>query len=202
MPLVIHPRVRKGLCRLATMTAFGVLASTGVAMACPAPSGLTQPFASLGDTSSYFAVPGGSFDGPSARGWQLHNASVNPSTDPITGTHGSKALTIDGGGSAVSPPFCVDSTMPSFRFFARHASDGGPLKVQIRWVTEHLGFGASDAALLTTSSADWNLSPVLPLSSVLNLVAGSSSVQLRFSVQGPAGSWQIDDVYVDPYSFG
>ena len=68
MPFVIHPRIRKGLGRLAAMTATGVLASTGVAAAASCPTlSTTTPLSQFGDNNSYFVVPGGTSKLPLCR---------------------------------------------------------------------------------------------------------------------------------------
>ena len=85
MPFVIHPRVRKGLGRLAAMTATGVLASTGVAAAasCPLRS-TTTPFSQFGDNNNYFVAPGGTFEGSSLpAGSTLSGASLTAGNEPF-----------------------------------------------------------------------------------------------------------------------
>ena len=73
MPLVIHPRVRKTIGRIAALTCVAVFVSSGAAFAaqCPTQSA-KQKFSKWGDSSSYFLVPGGSFEGtPAQVGWTL-----------------------------------------------------------------------------------------------------------------------------------
>src|SRR6185312_7774164 len=73
VPLVIHPRVRKTLGRIAALTCVAVFVSSGAAFAaqCPTPP-VKQKFSKWGDSSSYFLLPGGSFEGTAAQvGWNL-----------------------------------------------------------------------------------------------------------------------------------
>ena len=67
MPLVIHPRVRKTIGRIAALTCAAVFVSSGAAFAaqCPTQSA-KQKFSKWGDSSSYFLLPGGSFEGTPA----------------------------------------------------------------------------------------------------------------------------------------
>lgn len=204
MPLVIHPRIRKAIRRTAAVTCFALLASTGVAFAsCPPPS-VTTPFSQWSDTNSYFLVPGGSFEGtPDQVGWSLSGASLTPGNEPflVTNSLDGQSLTINGGGSATSPYFCVDRTMQSLRFFAQQAAAGSDLQVQALVQT---GGGVNTvpvADLSDGSMSSW--APTQPIYGSGTVPGGSSvMVALRFLAPLSAGSWQIDDVYVDPYRSG
>jgi hypothetical protein len=205
MPLVIHPRVRKAAGRLAAMTCVAVFASTGAAFASCQSQPLSTPFAAWGDTSSYFLVPGGSFEGTADQvGWSLSNATLTAGNEPfhVDGAADDQSLTINGAGSATSPVFCVDSTMQSLRFFARETKPGSGLDAQAvvrlgrRQIVWPLGV-ISDGSMPA-----WG--PVRQI----NLQARSLPswiripVALRFTVPGGGGSWQVDDVYVDPFRLG
>src|SRR3954467_6541558 len=88
---------------------------------CPAAT-LTHPFAAWGDSSSYEAVPGGSFEG-SLAGWTLAGGATRTTgSEPygVTGQVGQSSLLLPAGASAQSPPVCVDASHPTFRFFARN----------------------------------------------------------------------------------
>ena len=91
-----------------------------------------NPFAPLGDNSSYVLLAGGSFES-GAPGWSLNNAEVVDEGPAAVGA--SHALLIGSGGSAVSPQFCVSSEYPvvqllrpsAFRRDVRPAQRGHPL---------------------------------------------------------------------------
>ena len=204
MPLVIHPRVRKTIGRVAALTCAAIFVSSGAAFAaqCPTQS-VKQQFSRWGDSSSYFLVPGGSFEGTAAQvGWTLSGSTLTSGNEPfhINSTSDDQSLLIDGGGSATSPVFCVDSTMPSLRFFVRQTAPGADLKVQ-GVVTTPRG----PLALTVTDVPDGSLPSWTPVR--VNLATNriprgwSVSAALRFVVPS-SGSWQIDDVYVDPYRAG
>jgi hypothetical protein len=205
MPLVIHPRVRKSIRRVAAMTCFAVFASSGAAFASCQTQPTSTPFTQWGDNNSYFLIPGGSFEGtPSQVGWNLSNASLTAGNEPfyVNNSSDSQSLTINAGGSGTSPWFCVDNTMPSFRFFAHEVSPGSDLLVQgvVRTWSGTQTFTVADISDGTMSS--WG--PVAPISvntaSIPNGV--SLPVEARFVVPGNTGSWQVDDVYIDPYRAG
>jgi hypothetical protein len=205
MPLVIHPRVRKVIGRVAAMTCVAVFGSTGAAFAACQNQPVSQPFAHWGDNSSYFLVPGGSFEGtPGQVGWSLSDASLTPGNEPfdVHGASDDQTLTVDSGGSATSPGFCVDRTMQDLRFFARETAPGSDLEVQ-----GVLGFGRSQfvwplAVVKDGSLPSW--APVRPIELRPRFLPSwmHLSLALRFVARGGDGSWQIDDVYVDPFRLG
>ena len=204
VPLVIHPRVRKTIGRIAALTCVAVFVSSGAAFAaqCPTQSG-KQKFSKWGDSSSYFLLPGGSFEGTAAQvGWNLFGASLIAGNEPfhLNSSTDDQSLLIDGGGSATSPAFCVDSTMPSLRFFVRQTAPGSDLKVQGVVFTPRGPLALTIADLADNSLSSWT--PVQVAVGTNRLPKGFSvSAALRFVAPG-SGSWQIDDVYVDPYRAG
>ena len=204
MSFLIQPRLRGLICRLAGLTCLGVLASSGVALAdCPAQS-LSTPFSQWGDTNNYFLVPGGNFEGTSDQvGWTLSGASLTPGNEPfyVDSTGDSQSLTISAGGSATSPYFCVDNTMSDLRFFAQEATAGSGLHVKALVQTANGVQVVHIERLADGSMPSW--APTQPVGDSSSLPDGDTlTVALEFSVPWWGGSWQIDDVYVDPYRSG
>ncbi len=204
MPLVIHPRVRKTVGRIAALTCVAVFVSSGAAFAaqCPTQS-VKQKFSKWGDSSSYFLVPGGAFEGtPDQVGWTLSQATLTSGNEPfhINSLSDDQSLLINGGGSATSPSFCVDSTMGSLRFFVRQTAPGSDLKVQGVVQTPRGPLTMTVADLPDHSLSWWT--PVQVTVGTNRIPTGFSiAAAMRFVVSG-SGSWQIDDVYVDPYRAG
>ena len=185
---------------------LGLFAAPGVALAsCPAPP-VSTPFSQWGDTNSYFLIPGGSFEGTADQvGWTLSGASLTAGNEPffVNGSGDGQSLTIAGGGSATSPYFCVDNTMTSLRFFAQQVSPGGGLRIKAL-------VQGSDGSVTTVPIAHL-LDGSTPSWAATDPIAGDTSglsddqtlmVALQFTVRSTAASWQIDDVYVDPYRSG
>lgn len=204
MPLVIHPRIRKTIGRVAALTCVAVFVSSGAAFAAQCPTQPTkQAFSKWGDSSRYFLVPGGSFEGtPAQVGWTLAGATLTPGNEPfhLNAVTDDQSLLIDGGGSATSPAFCVDSTMTSLRFLVRQTAPGSDLKVQAVVQTPRGPFVLTLADLADGSLSSWTPAQVTLASN--RIPKGFSvSAALHFVVPGSA-SWQIDDVYVDPYRAG
>jgi hypothetical protein len=204
VPLVIHPRIRKTVGRIAALTCVAVFVSSGAALAaeCPTQSS-KQKFSKWGDSSNYFLVAGGSFEGtPAQVGWTLTGSTLTAGNEPfhLNSFSDNQSLLINGGGSATSPTFCVDSTMPSIRFFVRQTAPGSDLKVQGVVQTPQGPLSLTVADLADASVRWWT--PVQVTVGTNRIPKGFSvSAAMRFVVSG-SGSWQIDDVYVDPYRAG
>jgi hypothetical protein len=164
------------------------------------PQPTTKPFAQWGDQRDYELAPGGSFE-TGAPGWQLHGASVVPGNESfyVGGRWHSKALRLDGGGTAKSPEICVGLEHPSIRLFTRnnqlllsalsvevivHTSVGLKVPVPVGVVLPHNPWKPSPSYLIVA-----NLLPLLP--------NNYTPVAFRFRAIG-GGTWWIDDFYVDP----
>ena len=187
------------------MTCLAVFASAGAAFAACPSQPVTTPFSQWGDTSSYFLVPGGSFEGtPAQVGWSLTGAGLTAGNESsnVNDPADNQSLTIGAGGRATSPYLCLDNTMSDVRFFARQTVPGGGLKVQVLIKTWYGVIPVPVGALGNGSMTSWG--PVRQLRIPTGLLPGWATAQMavRFVVPSWAGSWQVDDVYVDPYRAG
>jgi hypothetical protein len=205
MSAVIHRRLRRAIFSVASLTCVAMFASTGVALASCPTQPVSNPFSQWGDSNDYFLVPGGSFEGTSDQvGWTLSNASLTTGNEPfnVNDPGDQQSLTINGGGSATSPFFCVDDTMSSLRFFAQQAGAGTDLRVKALVQNADGSVTAVPVADLADGSMPaW--APTDPLGGSGHVPAGTSvMVALRFRAPVSNGSWQIDDIYVDPYRSG
>ncbi len=183
----------------------GAFASNAILATCQTPS-VSAPFSQWGDNNDYFLASGGSFEGTADQaGWTLSNATLTQGNEPFFANDSgdSQSLTIAGGGSATSPFFCVDNTMSSLRFFAQQVNAGAGLRVQA--LVE-----GSDGSVTTVPLArlvDGSMPSWAPTDPIAADTSGLSDgqtvmVALQFTVRASAASWQIDDVYVDPYRSG
>jgi hypothetical protein len=172
--------------------------------ACPSQP-VSTPFTQWGDTSNYFLIPGGSFEGtPGQVGWSLSNASLTAGNEPfdVNDSTDGQSLTINAGGSATSPYFCVDNSMPDLRLLAQQAAAGSDLKIAALVQTPSGVNAYSVGDVADGSIPSW--APTSPITGNSGAIPDGTSlmVALRFTVPGAAGSWQIDDAYVDPYRAG
>jgi hypothetical protein len=198
-----------------TAAACFSVALAGAALASPASAGiltqsatdcddnpLVQPFASFGDRANYRLVPGGHFE-TGASGWVLSGGarvvSGNESFN-VTAAGDSHSLVLPRGSRAVSPVVCVGLGEPTLRLFAKRNS--GLLTTLLVEVQVETSLGLS--AWLPVLPGDLGNSrwhPTMPMPLLVNLLpllpGERTPVRFRFS---PLlfGSWQVDDVYVDP----
>ena len=205
MPLVIHPRARTALGRTLAVTCGVFFAGAGAAFASCAPQPLSTPFSQWGDTNSYFLVPGGSFEGTADQvGWTLDNASLTAGNEPfnVGSPSDDQSLTIDAGGSATSPYFCVDDSMSDLRLFAEQVTAGSDLQVTALVQTPGGTDSVPIADLADGSMPNW--APTQPITGDTSSIPDGDSVMaaVQFTVPASAGAWQLDDVYVDPWKSG
>jgi hypothetical protein len=199
-----------------TAAACSTAALASVALASPASAGiltasatdcnvnpLVQPFRQFGDGANYRLLPGGTFEGSMA-GWQLSGGAKVVSGNEsyrVNGAADGKSLVLPFGSRAVSPVTCVGIGDPTLRLFAKRNS--GLLTTLFVEVQLETSLGLS--AWLPVIPGDlggskWHPTVAMPLVvNLLPLLPGDKTpVRFRFS---PLlfGSWQIDDVYVDPW---
>jgi hypothetical protein len=196
-----------------TAITLAAVVSTSAALAAPAHAGvltksatdcpdpvLSQPFKPWLDSSYYKPVDNGNFE-TGTSGWTLAGGAKvveGNATQRVGGAADSKSLLLPAGSSAVSPPVCVGLNEPTMRYFARKNSGLlSTLTVQVQvqlqlgvWVTLPIGVDLGGA---------WH--PSLPAVVVANLLPllppDMTAVRFKFAPL-LGGSWQIDDVYVDP----
>ncbi|HEY4412888.1 MAG TPA: hypothetical protein VGN06_07810 [Gaiellaceae bacterium] len=165
-------------------------------LSCP---GSLQPFAQFGDYSDYFGFANNGFENGTS-GWTVSGASVTSGNEPwdVNGP-GGNSLSIGPGGSAYSPRVCTALLAPAWRMFAKSNGANGSLRAQIVFygllgnitgILNVTNFGSS-------SYGSWEPSSNVP--SLLSLPLATFSAQLRLTNTGSSGTWQVDDVFVDPW---
>jgi hypothetical protein len=176
-------------------------ASAGLLVAsaddCAAQS-LSQVFMPWADPSNYTLNPGGDFE--SRQDWSLDGASIVPGNEPfyVGSARDSRSLSLPSGSSAVSDSICVGIEHPTLRFFVRSSNPRAALRVDVLFED---GFGNQQSATIgaVTGAGAWAPSALYPVVvNLLPLLPGErTAVAFKFSAAG--GTFQIDDVYVDPY---
>jgi hypothetical protein len=189
LTVVCRPSTRPAL--IGPLLAFALLlVAPALARADCAAQPLARTFLPWHDAAWYQAAPDGGLEAGGA-GWTLADgAAVASGNDPYE--PGESALSLPAGASATTPPMCVDLAHPTLRFFARGGSGALVVTALFR---DALGGQHELPVGALAVGGDWAPSPVLAI--VGNLL--SSQVAFRFV---SAGDWQVDDVYVDPYSKG
>jgi hypothetical protein len=198
--------------------AIGALVAAGavtLAAAAPANAGLlvasapdcdpqpaSQVFLRWLDPLRYEQAPGGDAESPA--GWTLSGgARIVSGNEPwkVGGSRDKSSLLLPRGSRATTGVMCVGIGHPVMRFFAKRNSGWllDSLKVEVLYE----GAGGQVNSLpvgVVLAGGTWQ--PTLPfpvLASLLPLLPGEQTpVAFRFTPVG-GGSWQVDDVYVDPW---
>jgi hypothetical protein len=165
----------------------------------PSCGATTQPFSAWGDSSAYCAFPNLGFESGS-KGWTLKgSSSVVSANEPwhVSGA-GTHALQLGPGASALSSPLPVSLLDPYLRFFARSTGANGSLHVQVyfRGLTGNLTGLLNFGNLSQGSYSTWQ--PTQKVMSALALPLLTSTAQVQVTSLATSGSWQVDDVYLDP----
>lgn len=163
-------------------------------------STLGQVFLPWADSAYYKLAPGADFEGV-LPGWSLSGGAAQTSGSEsygVTGSVGSSSLSIPAGGSATSPPTCVNAAYPDFRLFTRTSTPGAAVVVSVVFNAPLLGTVTIPVGVVTPTS-DWE--PTLPMataSAIPGLLnGGTANISLKFTAVG--GRVQLDDAYVDPW---
>jgi hypothetical protein len=191
------------LAMVAASAALSAPAQAGVltmsATDCGTPE-LSQAFKPFGDPSVYKLVGGGDFE-TGTDGWVLSGGAkvvAGDATTRIGRGDDAKSLSLPLGATATTPPVCVGLGEPTLRFFARKNS--GLLSTMTVWVMVQTSVGVWVTLPIGVDlGGAWH--PSLKMLVVANLLPllppDQTAVKFRFApILG--GSWQVDDVYVDP----
>ena len=158
----------------------------------------STPFSQFGDSRNYtFGTNGGLESG--STGWSLSGGGVVSGNEAffVHSRSDSHSLSLNRGGSALTPKLCMGTTSTVMRFFVK-SDDNGSVRVEVVF-RGLLGQVLGVLQVSNISPGDsWQAGPpILNLDSLLGLL-GVSSVQLKFTAT--SGSVQVDDVYVDPWA--
>jgi hypothetical protein len=182
-----------------TSTAKAGPLATGAASYCDPSS--TKAYSQFGDSANYARLFNGGFENGST-GWALSGgARVVAGNEPyyLSGNRAdSHSLSLPAGGSASSGTVCFALGDWHLRFMMKRLSSSGAVRVQVV-VPSLLGVLSILDGGTVSGSGSWAPSPrmALLLSNVTSLL-GTKAVAFRFTAVN-GGSFQIDDVYLDPW---
>jgi hypothetical protein len=193
-PTARRPRCLRSLLAAAAIS-IGALAAAAPASAISvAPSGttcnepLSQPFVDYGDDNFFKLAPGGDFES-GATDWLLNDkASLVSGTSPFGGE---TVLSLEPGGSAVTPPICIDGSEDYSRMLTR--ADGRRSSVFVEAITER---GATVPVGVVRGDDEWDASRRI-LVPPTALFGNQTTFRYRFTAVGTTGT-ELDSVYVDP----
>ena len=167
----------------------------------PCPSYPTsQPFAKWLDPMNYTLAPGGAFE--STSGLTLTGgAQIVSGNEPnyLNSKSDGKSVLIPAGGTVTTGPICVGLDKPTVRFFAKRPSFSLlPLLTVEGVFTTKAGTTASLPMVgVPLAGNSWSLQlPFVTTGAVLEL---GDTTMMRFRIRSVTGTWQVDDLYVDPW---
>ena len=166
-----------------------------------------QPFLRWLDPLPYTLLPGGDFESGAA-GWKLSGgARVVDGNEPFhVGGAGSRSLLLPAGSSATSPTMCMGLVLPVVRYFSTGGNALSYLRVEAVYTDPSGRQRSIDLLPAGLPTRSWAPSPpalqLMGLLNVLTLDGLTSDIALRFTPKGTllgAGTWRVDDIYVDPW---
>ena len=162
---------------------------------------MSQVFMPWVDVANYTLAPGGNAESAAALDL-TGGASIVPGNEPfqVGAASDSQSLSLPAGSSATTGALCVGLGHPTMRFFAKSSGTNllSSLRVDVLFQGV-LGLKTLPIGLVLPSSSWAPTSPFLVIANLLPLLPPNSTpVAFRLTPQG-AGTWNVDDVYVDPW---
>jgi hypothetical protein len=172
---------------------------------CAASQPLSQPFVPWADIASYALAPDGGLEGGGA-GWSLAGSAATAAGNEsyhVGNAADSTSLSVPSGSSAISAPTCVGLLWPTIKLFTRSSATGFMSSLRVEVLFDSALTGATRALPIGVALPSGSWQPTLPMVMVMNTFGALSKdgmipVAFRFTPVG-SGSWQIDDLYVDPW---
>jgi hypothetical protein len=165
-----------------------------------------QPFKRWLDPMRYVLAPNGDLES-GATGWKLTGGArvvEGNETFYVGGARDSHSLYLPAGSSATTRPMCVQLLHPTVRYFAKNRAMPVLSTLRVEALIENPLTGGVLVlpAGVHTGPRTWHPSlPGLVLADFLSILGDDAklAVAFRFKPLGLGASWQIDDVYVDPF---
>jgi hypothetical protein len=199
-------RTRRPVRRSSRIKLAGVIAIALLAMAVFAAgaqacsySDTQQVFSPWGDQRDYVLSPDGGFESGGS-GWSLGDGAAVVSGNEsfyVNSASDSSSLFLPSGSTATSPAICVGRETPVFRLFALNAGDPSS-RLRVSVVYDLPGRFDPEIGRTIRAGADW--SPTRTLSTVPGLAELAGTMEVEFTPLDADGSWQVDDLYIDPFA--
>ncbi|HEY3541338.1 MAG TPA: hypothetical protein VGK79_02245 [Gaiellaceae bacterium] len=158
-------------------------------------------FSQFGDDNRYSLLTNGTLEtgGPARRAGKPKIALGNE-TFFLHAAGDQRSLPLRGGDSVAFHAACLPRLNPVFRFVARAGAGDGILKLQVQYGPAKRLHAQTLGTLTSADYADWAATPALPfLNGAARLVDQvKGNVWLVLTATGSA-TWQVDDLYIDPY---
>jgi len=205
----LRRRLTRAVATITSLCAIGLGASVvgaGTASAalldsCPARA-TSSPFSSWGDDGTYYAVTDGGFES-GGTDWTLSDATIANDNESfyVNSPTDTQSLSLPVGATANSPSTCVDLGEDTIRLFVKSSGDADSI-LHIRASVEDpltglvlsLGYDIHG-----TGTGDWSPTDPIIIPNLLGGLLFTGRLTLEFSTRGTPATWNVDDVYVDPF---
>lgn len=210
MPLPFAARSRS-IRRLALAAGAAAVAASALAAGPAGAAGTTlacstrvesQAFKPWGDLAYYFQVPNGGFE--QSGGWALSGgakAVAGNETFNVRAATDTKSLQMPAGSRAESRTICIGKGEETLRFFVKNPGVPGAI-LHVEVTARNTGNGAVGVSSFDINAdalaAGWSPSNALRVPAMFS-DAGQQEITVVFTTVGNAATWQVDDVYVDPF---
>lgn len=193
-PAARRPRALRTVLAAVAASLVALAAAAPASAMSVAPSGtpcnepFSQPFAPWGDDNFFKLVPGGDFE-TGAADWRLNSKATLVAGETPLG--GDTVLSLEPGGSAVTPAICIDGSEDYSRMLTRSAGRHSSVWVEV--ITER---GVTLPVGMVRGDDEWDASrrfAVPPFA----LLGDQTTFRYRFTAVGAQGT-ELDSVYVDP----
>jgi hypothetical protein len=195
------------LCGVAIIAAFALAPAAKASVFGGGPASYCDPsssqvFSRFGDSSYYARMMNGGFENGNAAWLLSGGARVVPGNEPYylsSNASDGNSLLLPAGSTAYSGTVCFALGDWHLRLMMKRLSPTGGLRVQVI-VPSVLGVLTVLDGGTVSGTTTWAPSPRLELllSNVVSLL-GTRAVAFRFTPVGVGASYQIDDVYLDPW---
>lgn len=166
-----------------------------------APRTEAQVFRPWGDTSTWFLGPNGSFSSSLSTTWATVGVVDTPAENEpwnVSGASTARSVRLAPGAQIWMRPICVTATEDRIRAFVKRPGIiASSLKmVAVSWNPRTLRY-LETPIWISGTAPGWTPTPVVQMTDFTNST-GTQLLGVYFVNEG-LGSWQIDDVYVDPF---
>jgi hypothetical protein len=163
---------------------------------------LSTPFAAWGDGGSYYAVDDGGFESDGAD-WARSGATIVAGNESfyVNSPNDTQSLSLTAGATATSPSTCVDLGEDTIRLFVKGPGDAeSTLHIQATVEDPLTGLDLSLGYDINgdIGNGDWSPTDPIVIPNLLGLI-DTGRLTLEFTTRGAPATWNIDDVYVDPF---
>ncbi len=162
----------------------------------------SAPFAPWGDDNSYSPIEGGSFE-DGGTGWTLAGATIAPENEVfhVNGPDDAQSLSLAGDARATAPDTCVDLGEHSIRMFVKSSGDpDSTLHIEATVEDPFTGLVVSFGYDVRggPDTRGWSPTDQLLIPNLLGGLLDTGRLSLEFTTSGSA-TWNVDDVYLDPF---